>query len=269
MSFTDKKLSEVYKDILHTNNSNTGISTTTKEVTCGDGDTTALQLSNQRVAVYPAADSTSVFRVRAADGDVLLAVDSTNDLVKAGVGDHIVNTQYAKFAIGYTEASGFVDDTHQAIPYDSANYGLLASSIPAFGTGTDPATSFTTAEGTATRASDLVPCLWFVPDNITIDGVTSIEGADAATGDTTRMHLFSYTFTSGSTSALTSGTLLAHNHGGDEVGVANDGSEQAYKTTWTVDSADVDANKVILAFFKSDSINSDYSVSIIVKYHLR
>ncbi len=30
MSFTDKKLSEVYKDILHTNNSNTGISSTSK-----------------------------------------------------------------------------------------------------------------------------------------------------------------------------------------------------------------------------------------------
>ena len=269
MSFTDKKLNEVYKDILHTDNSNTGISTTNKTIACGDGDTTALQLSNQRVAVYPAVDNTTILRVRDADGNSLLEVDSTNDIVKAGIGRHTVNTQYAKFAIGYTEASSFVDDTHQAIPYDSANYGLLGSSIPAFGTGTDPATTFTTAEGNATRASDLVPVMWLVPDNIAIDAVYSLEGADAATGDTTRMHLFSYTFNSGSTSALTSGTLLAHNHGGDEVGVANAGSEQAYKTTWTVDSADVAANKVILAFFKSDSINSDYSVSIIVKYHLR
>ena len=269
MSFTDKKISEVYKDILHTNNSNTGISTTTKQITCGDGDGTALSLSNKFVGVQPSADSIATATVADTDGNVLFNVDSTNDLVKVGLGQHVVNTQYAKFAIGYTEASGFVDDTHQAIPYDSANYGLLGSSIPAFGTGTDPATTFTTAEGNATRASDLVPVMWLVPDNIAIDAVYSLEGADAATGDTTRMHLFSYTFNSGSTSALTSGTLLAHNHGGDEVGVANAGSEQAYKTTWTVDSADVAANKVILAFFKSDSINSDYSVSIIVKYHLR
>ena len=106
--------------------------------------------------------------------------------------------------------------------------------------------------------------MWLVPDNITIDAVYSLEGADQAAGDTTRMHLFSYTFNSGSTSALASGTLLAHNSD-----VTNAGSEQAYKSTWTVDSADVDANKVILAFFKSDSINSDYSVNITVKYHLR
>ena len=78
------------------------------------------------------------------------------------------------------------------------------------------------------------------------------------------MHLFSYTFNSGSTSALASGTLLAHNSD-----VTNAGSEQVYKSTWTVDSADVDANKVILAFFKSDSVASDYSVNITVKYHLR
>ena len=77
------------------------------------------------------------------------------------------------------------------------------------------------------------------------------------------MHLFSYDFTSGSTSALTNGTLLAHNSD-----VTNAGSEQAYLTTWTVDSASVSAGKVILAFLKSDSINSDYSVNITIKYHL-
>ena len=105
--------------------------------------------------------------------------------------------------------------------------------------------------------------MWLVPDAISIDSVTSIEGADTATGDTSRMHLFSYTFTSGSTSALTSGTLLAHN-----TDVTNAGSEQAYKSTWTVDSAAVSSGKVILAFFKSDSVNSDYSINITVKYHL-
>ena len=105
--------------------------------------------------------------------------------------------------------------------------------------------------------------MWYVPDAITIDSVYSLEGADDATGDTTRMHLFSYTFTSGSTSALTSGTLLAHNSD-----VTNAGSEQAYLSTWTVDSSSVTAGKVILAFFESDSVNSDYSVNITVKYHL-
>ena len=91
----------------------------------------------------------------------------------------------------------------------------------------------------------------------------SIEGADAATGDTTRMHLMSYDFASGVTNCLTNGTLLAHNSD-----VTNAGSEQPYLSTWTIDSSSVASGKVILALFRSDSINSDYSVNIKVKYHL-
>ena len=262
--FTDKQISEVYKDILHTDNSNTGISSTLKTITCGDGDTTALHLSNRHVRVNPASDTTTTFIVRDADGNVLASVDSTNDLVKLGLGQHTANTQYAYFNIGQTESSGFSANTHYGLAYQQANYSSSITGIVSFGTGTDPATSFTTADSNNARGCDLVPLIWFVPDNITIDGVTSFEGADAATGDTTRMHLMSYTFNSGSTSALASGTLLAHNSD-----VTNAGSEQVYKSTWTVDSADVDANKAILAFFRSDSVNSDYSVNIIVKYHLR
>ena len=104
--------------------------------------------------------------------------------------------------------------------------------------------------------------LWYVPDAISIDGVYGIEAGSNASADTTRMHLISYTFTSGSTSALTSGTLLAHNSD-----VTNAGSEQAYLSTFTIDSASVAAGKVILAFFRSDGVNSDYSVSIRIKYH--
>ena len=99
MSFTDKKLSEVYKDILHTNNSNTGISTSLRTITCGDGDTTALTLSTRNVRVDPASDTTTTFLVRDTDGNRLLGVDSTNDLVLLGIGQHTANTQYAHFGI--------------------------------------------------------------------------------------------------------------------------------------------------------------------------
>ena len=264
MSFTDKKLSDVYKDILHTDNSNTGISSSTKQIKCGDGDATVLYLSSRHLALLPDADSTTLIRARAANGDTLLQVDSTNSLVKAGVGSHIVNTQYAQFSTNSGEGAVFSANTHYALTFGHANFSNGITGLPSFGTGTDPATSFTTAEGNHTRSGDLVPVMWLVSDNITIDAVYSLEGADTATGDTTRMHLFSYTFTSGSTSALADGTLLAHNSD-----VTNAGSEQAYKSTWTVDSANVDSNKVILAFFRSDSVNSDYSVNITVKYHLR
>lgn len=261
MSLTGKTLANTYKDLLQVDNSNNGVDTALRNVKDGEGTSSALYISDDAVRIFPTNDdTTSALSVKANSGSDVFRVDTTNQIVKASGNN--VNTQYATFSIGHTEASTFADDTHHPLPFASANYGIVTG-VPNFGTSTDPATSFTTSEGTGTRASALVPVMWYLPDAISIDSVTSIEGADTATGDTTRMHLFSYDFTSGSTSALTNGTLLAHNSD-----VTNAGSEQAYLSSWTVDSAAVASGKVVLAFFRSDSINSDYSISITVKYHL-
>ena len=259
---TGKTIASAYKSILRVDDDTNGVDTSLESVTDGEGTASAISLSDDTLTVIPQNDdTTAAFRVRAKGGTVLLAVDSTNSVVKANVGQDIVNTMYATFHMNSSWWAAAADDTHTALAYGA---NQIASNPVGFGTGTDPATTFTTAEGTGTRGGELVPCLWYVQDNITIDAITSIEGADAATGDTTRMHLMSYTFNSGSTSALASGAVLAYNSD-----VTNAGSEQAYKSTWTISSGDVDAGKVIMAFLKSDSINSDYSANIFIKYHLR
>ena len=199
-------------------------------------------------------DSAVTFRVSDASNNVLFNVDTTNSRVRAGVGQFNVLTQYAYFGVNYSDFSSSVADTHYPIPFSAASGGISLSNDVDFGTGTDPDDTFTTANTDTQYASQIVPMMWFVPDNISIDSVTSIEGADNATGDTTRMHLKSFTLNSGSTSCLTEGELLAN--------------EQAYKSSWTVDEASVTGGKVILAFMRSDSVNSDYSVNITVKYHL-
>ena len=261
MSLTNKTIANSYKDLLQVNNSNNGIDTQLRSIFDGEGTRSCLAISDDNVDIRPRNDdSVTALKVGTLSGTSVFSVDTTNQLVVASGNN--VNTQYATFSAISAESAAFADDTHQAITFSSANYGSIVYP-PAFGTGTDPATSFTTAEVNGTRASDIVPVLWYINDNISIDAVKSIEGADTATGDLTRMHMFSYTFTSGATACLTSGTLLAHNSD-----VTNAGSEQPYLSSWTVDSAAVTAGKVILAFFKSDSINSDYSLQVTVKYHL-
>ena len=160
------------------------------------------------------------------------------------------------------DLAGASTGRHFGIPFMSG--ATADSSNPtSFGSGTDPDTSFTTAESNGSRASDLVPLMWYVCDDISIDAVKHIEGADTATGDTTRLHLFSYDFTSGATNCLTNGALLARS-----ADTTNAGSEQPYFDNWTVDSAAVTAGKVIIATMEADSVNSDYSAKIIIKYHL-
>ena len=259
MSLSGKTLKNSYIDLLQMDNSNSGVDTTTRRVKDGEGTLSSLSISDDSTVIRPNNDdTTAAFGVTTKGGVQVLLVDTTNQLVVASGNN--VNTQYATFGLSSAGSGAFLANTHYSIPFSNQ---VVQADEMAFGTGTDPATTFTTAEGTSTRASELVPMMWYVPDNMSIDAVTSLEGADTATGDTTRMHLFSYTFTSASTSALTSGTLLAHNSD-----VINAGSEQAYLRTWTVDSAAVTAGKVILAFFKSDSVSSDYSLQVTVKYHL-
>ena len=261
MSLSGKTLKGSYIDLLQVDNSNSGVGTSLKTVKDGSGSSSALQICDDNVRVLPQNDdTTTALSVRSRSGDVIMQVDTANELVYGS--GNIVNTQYATFNIGSTESGYFIVNTHHVIPFSSANYGTSAYP-PAFGTGTDPATTFTTAEGNGTRAADLVPVMWYVPDAMSIDSVYSIEGADTATGDTTRMHMMSYDFNGGDTDALEGGVLVAHNSD-----VTNAGSEQAYATEWTVDSAAISSGKVILAFFRSDSINSDYSINITVKYHL-
>ena len=260
MSLTGKTPADTYKDLLYVDNNNSGADSTVRSVKTGNGSATGLELSTRHLRFSPDADTTSTLTVRDADDNVKLQVDTTNDQVKA-LGHHI-NTQYAYFGISHSVSNGFLANTHHPIPFSNMATDDSEDTV-GFGTSTDPATSFTTADDPATDASNLVPMFWYVPDNISIDSVIGIEGGDNATGDTTRMHLMSYDFTSGSTSCLTNGTLLAHNSD-----VTNAGSEQAYSSTFTIDSASVTSGKVILAFFRSDSINSDYSVNITVKYHL-
>ena len=261
-SFTGSSIKDVYKDILHTSNSNTGIGSTIKQITCGDGDTTALHLSDRNLKVQPSTDSTTNSVIYDANGNALLTVDSTNDLVKAGIGQHTVNTNYAYFGAGANSSvwAGAVANTHYAVPFQHAN---TVDSLCAIGTGTNPDTTATYSSGV--RA--LVGTLWFVPDNITIDRVVWWHGADAESGDTTRAHLMSYTIDSanGSTGGdLSSGTVLA-----DGADITNAGYEQAYYQQMTIQSANVDAGKAILFTFRSDSVNSDYGINATIKYHLR
>ena len=257
-SFTGNSIKDVYKDILHTSNSNTGIGSTIKQIACGDGDTTALHLSDRNLKVQPSTDSTSNTVIYDKDGNALLAVDSTNDLVKAGIGQHTVNTQYAQFGAASSDAA-MLAGRHYAIAYNHSAYevGLL------MGTGTNPDTSLSIS----TTAHEVVNHYWFIMDNITIDRVVWWSGADQASGDTTRCHLMSYDVDTGNGSTggdLSNGVVLA-----DGSDVTNAGYEQIYYQQMTVQSANVNAGKVILFTFVSDSVSSDYSINATVKYHLR
>ena len=262
MSFTGKSPGNTYKDILYVNNNNTGVDSTARIVNSGDGTASALSVSDRSLYVTPNTDNTTTLSVRNSDGRTKFVVDTTNDTVKA-LGQY-VNTQYAYFGQNVTSTAAHAAGYHYPLQFGHGTVPIIADAPNGFGNGSDPALTLTMSDAADARASEYVAYFWYVNDNITIDSVKSLEGADAATGDTNRYHLMSYTFASGNTTPLSAGGIVART-----ADITNAGCEQPYLTTFSLENADVDAGQVVMAFFENDTINSDYSCQVIVKYHLR
>ena len=259
---TGKTISSSFKSLLRVDDDTNGVNSTLEKVTDGEGTESCLKLSTSKVTIQSTSgNSNDAFTVYNNGGNNLLRVDSTNSIVKVNSGQEIANTQYATFKIDNTYSTNFAAGYHYPLFFGSTP-GVADGSPTNLDNGADPETSLTTA----TDAHMWSQFFWYVTDDITIDSITSIEGADAASGDTTRFHLMGYTFNSGSTTCLASGVIIASN-----TQTVNAGYEQLYKSVWSVDSSyeDVDAGKVILATFEQDGTNSDYSAIVTVKYHTR
>ena len=262
MSLTGKTKASTYKDILQMNNSNSGVDATTRNVVDGEGTASAIHISDDQLGVTPNADdTTATLRVNDKDSNALLTVDSSNDLVKAGIGQHIVNTNIKEFAMDFTEASPDTADTWHAL---TSTFNHTDNNELEMGTGSTPATTLTIAN----TAYITVKHYWYVPFNITIDSCNVWFGADAASGDVVKFSVMSYTVDSanGSTGGdLSSGVENCVS----PATITGAGREQAYYQALTVSTADVDAGKVIMACVAQDGTNADLSVNMQLVYHLR
>ena len=271
-TFTGKTFSSFYKNILGINqSSNTGVDATTRVIHDGVGQSTSISLSDDVLSVQPVNDDTTgTMLVKNNAGNNILAVDTTNSKVLGGASQTALNTQYAHFGIhsndsGWAAASA---DNHYAVPFTNATSTLtgllnMGSSTSSSFNDTNPATTLTISN----TAQHVTIMYWYVMDNITIDAVKWLHAADTSTGEATAAHLMAYTvdIANGSTSGdLSSGVVVA-----DGANITNAGYEQIYYQSMTIQSADVDAGKVILFTFASDTVNSDYSINATVKYHIR
>ena len=272
-SFLNNTFASFFNRILQFGHAgNNGTPTSTTNIQSGDGVATSVSLSDDVLSVQPVNDDTTgTMLVKNNAGNNILAVDTTNSKVLGGASQTALNTQYAHFGTSYAEAAttGFIADTHYAIPFMMGNYGAttanyaMGSSTSSSFNDTNPATSLTISS----TAMSIVRCYWYVMDDITIDAVKWLHAADAATGEDTAAHLMAYTIdtANGSTGGdLSSGVVVA-----DGANITNAGYEQIYYQSMTIQSADVDAGKVILFTFASDTVNSDYSINATVKYHIR
>ena len=262
-----------FKDLVHISNSNAGVDSTLRKIYDGNGNVTAIYLSDDNFKVQPNNDDTiAAFNVVSKAGNSILTVDTDNGKVNVGRSQVAANTQYAHFGISRLDIqwSSQLADTWYAVPFMTSSFSINTIANMALGTAntstfndTDPASSLTIA----TTAHDIVGAYWYVMDNITVDAVHWFHGADAATGDSTAARLMAYDIDVSNNS--TSGDLSNGFDVAKGAAITNAGYEQVYHQILEMQTADVDAGQVILFTFASDTVNSDFSINATVKYHIR
>ena len=260
MSLVGKTPSNSFKDLLHVDNSNNGLTTSDKRVKSGDGTSSCLSLSDDVLHVQPQNDDTgSAVRVNSKDNTARFVVDTDTPAVKA-LGQY-VNTNIKQFM--FSSVNAHPSSTNWTM-LDSIGGGRFNTSPSTMGTGSTPATTLTVS----TTADDLVQSIWYVPFNIAIDSCNVWFGADVSGGDTVKFSIMSYTIDSANGS--TGGDLSAGaEHCASGSTIAGAGYEQAYYQALTVSSANVDAGKVITANVLQDGTSSDLTVNLQLVYHLR
>lgn len=250
---SDQKISNTFKDLLHLDNSNSGITASGETVKDGDGTSSCLGLGTNKFTITPGSNSTANVVMNNASGDGLLKVDGVNKLVKVNETQLAANTQYLRF---FGHDIDVATGAHQLVSVG----GHSPNTAKTLGTGTDPAVPTLSND-----ADDYIHYLHYVDTNITVDAVSVLSGANGASGDTINFHLVSL----GTTDTVivdefTSCTVVA-----DNASTINAGYEQFYKNALDIQSADVDAGSYLAFTIESSGTNSDYSVNALVRYHLR
>ena len=263
MSLTGKTKASTYKDLLQMNNSNNGVDGTLRNIVDGEGTVSSIYVSDDEFKVHPVTNGTNTFSVESGLSEDLLLVDTTNKVVKTGLGQQYANTGYLEYGCDGAYSSTFTAETHYAIPANGSHGYAVTPTVPNFGTAADPELTRTFTTG----ASNL-PKLWhFLPDAIIIDQIYIWIGNEDSGSDDIRFHLMSFAIetSAGATCGeLTDGAIIAS---GSDITTTDNG--RLHYQTLSASPSEVAANRVLVLTLEQDTINSDVGVSCKIKYHLK
>tara|TARA_Y100000310_G_C20475298_1_gene712100 strand:- start:22 stop:795 length:774 start_codon:yes stop_codon:yes gene_type:complete len=253
---TGRTYASFYKNDLAVNQTaNTGVDTTTRRVQDGAGNDSAISLSDDVFSVQPVNDDTAgAMLVKNNGGNNILAVDTSSSLVKAGASQINCLTMYKE--MGLYDFSPTADYHHPLM----ANNMFFEAAIAAdsdWGSGGDPAATLDVSA--MTNNEKCVAIYWVLDNDITLDRISYILTSNGT--DIVKMHLEAYTLDSG-TGDLSSGVTHAHLH---NLAI---NATQALTGEVPIDTANIDAGKVVIGFIVSDD-TSDISIHYNIKYHIR
>ena len=177
-TFTGKTFSSYFKNLLSiARTSNNGISTTTYRIQDGDGNHTAIGLSDDQLLVRPNVDDTiGTLQVQNQSGSSIFKVDTTNSKVLMGA-SQVPPTLFKEMGLyDFSPTAGYHNPliANNMMLSDSGDDIIEDQSM--FSNGADPATTLDlSANGTPKTA---VACYWYLESNIRLDSVRYMASTD-------------------------------------------------------------------------------------------
>ena len=240
--------------------SNTGIDSTTRILEDGAGNSTSISLSDDVLSVQPVNDDSSATLVcKTKSGSNILSVDTSSSKVLLGA-SQVPPTLFKEMGLyDFSPTAGVHNPLIANNMMFSDSGDDIIGDVSMFSNGTDPASTLDlSANGTEKIA---VAVYWYLDNNITLDSVRYTVTTDGS--DTLNFHVESYTLdTSSNHGDLSAGTTCASVHS-----VTSD-ANTLRTGTLALDSADIDAGKVVIGFVESDS-TTDITCTLNIKYHIR
>ena len=260
-SLSEKTFASYFKNLLTTDQpGNTGIDDVLARIQDGDGNDSAILLSDDAVSIKPVDnDGAGVFQILSTASASALRVDTSSPM-KVVVGESQVH------ATTLFKEMGLYDFGPASAGY---HYPLIANTMfPASGAdnfasdadwnnGDDPASTLDVSG--LSEPENAIAIYWYIEDNITLDSVRFMaytEGGSVVLN----FHLEAYTISS---IGDLSGGLT---HASASVTMA---TAAVKNNTFSLDEADIDAGKVVIGFVENVTDTSSISVSFNIKYHIR
>ena len=260
-TFTGKKFSDFYKNLLGIDQSNnTGVDVVVRNVQSGDGSDTAISLSDDVLRVKPVNDNTAgTFAVNNKDGDGILIVNTSSSLVKVGASRANATTLFKDMGLfDFSPTAGYHNPLIANNMMFSDSGADIAEDTTFGGNGSDPATSYDVSAGDEHIA---VASYWYLENDITLDSVRFIATCD--TTATLNYHIFAYDLdVSGQFGDLSNGELHAN-------GIIAATATTVKTGTLTLDTANISANKVVVGFVENATDTGDITTSVQIQYHIR
>jgi len=265
-SYEKKSPKDTFNDILSVDNSNNGIATSLKDIISGSGTKSCMQISDDGILLKPNNDNGEIIKIQTLSGATIFKIETsvTHPTILIGSTQLAANTLFKDF--GIKDASP-VAGTHHAMSCMTGSHQQLSEDFTplSFGSGTNPATSYTFS----TNSDDVVSSMWIMSNGIILDEVRIIAGADGSA--TVNFHLMSFDFSTSGADAgdLSNGDVNASSGGEGSLSPITIGADRVVTSTLTLDEANINPNKAILAFVENVGGTDDLTCSMQIQYHIR